>query len=92
MQLSAGRHATAPIPAAARPPCPALRMRPWLARGGVTPGADLARQAPVIVLTIARSGSTLLRFILDSHPEPACRPETSLGLLHDGVLAAPDGS
>jgi len=34
---------------------------------------------PVIVLTMARSGSTLLRFILDSHPELACPPETSLG-------------
>jgi protein-tyrosine sulfotransferase len=38
-----------------------------------------ADQAPVIVLTMARSGSTLLRFILDSHPELACPPETSLG-------------
>lgn len=38
-----------------------------------------ACQAPVIVLTMARSGSTLLRFILDSHPELACPPETSLG-------------
>jgi protein-tyrosine sulfotransferase len=36
-------------------------------------------QAPVIVLTMARSGSTLLRFILDSHPELACPPETNLG-------------
>jgi protein-tyrosine sulfotransferase len=40
---------------------------------------DAAGQAPVIVLTMARSGSTLLRFILDSHPELACPPETSLG-------------
>jgi protein-tyrosine sulfotransferase len=38
-----------------------------------------AGQAPVIVLTMARSGSTLLRFILDSHPELACPPETCLG-------------
>jgi hypothetical protein len=38
-----------------------------------------AGPAPVIVLTMARSGSTLLRFILDSHPELACPPETSLG-------------
>jgi hypothetical protein len=34
---------------------------------------------PVFVLTVARSGSTLLRFILDSHPELACPPETSIG-------------
>ncbi len=33
---------------------------------------------PVVVLTCARSGSTLLRFILDSHPELACPPETSV--------------
>ncbi len=33
---------------------------------------------PVVVLTCARSGSTLLRFILDSHPELACPPETGV--------------
>ena len=33
---------------------------------------------PVGVLTCARSGSTLLRFILDSHPELACPPETGV--------------
>lgn len=37
------------------------------------------RLAPVIVLTGSRSGSTLLRFILDSHPELACPPETGFG-------------
>jgi protein-tyrosine sulfotransferase len=53
--------------------------------GSVAPSAEAqgpsarAGQAPVIVLTMARSGSTLLRFILDSHPELACPPETSLG-------------
>lgn len=35
--------------------------------------------APVFVLSMARSGSTLLRFILDSHPELACPPETNVG-------------
>jgi len=30
------------------------------------------------VLTSSRSGSTLLRFILDSHPELACPPETTV--------------
>jgi hypothetical protein len=34
---------------------------------------------PVFVLTVARSGSTLLRFILDSHPDLACPPETGVG-------------
>ena len=33
---------------------------------------------PVFVLTGSRSGSTLLRFILDSHPGLACPPETSV--------------
>lgn len=33
---------------------------------------------PVFVLTSGRTGSTLLRFILDSHPELACPPETDL--------------
>jgi protein-tyrosine sulfotransferase len=32
----------------------------------------------VFILTASRSGSTLLRFILDSHPELACPPETSV--------------
>ena len=35
---------------------------------------------PVFILTASRSGSTLLRFILDSHPALACPPETGLGL------------
>lgn len=33
---------------------------------------------PVFILTASRSGSTLLRFILDSHPELACPPETGI--------------
>lgn len=33
---------------------------------------------PVIVLTGARSGSTLLRLILDAHPDLACPPETNI--------------
>src|SRR5215469_3622193 len=36
-------------------------------------------RAPVIVLTMARSGSTLLRFILDTHPDLACPAEACLG-------------
>lgn len=34
--------------------------------------------SPIFVLTASRSGSTLLRFILDSHPELACPPETQI--------------
>jgi hypothetical protein len=36
---------------------------------------------PVFVLCNGRSGSTLLRFILDGHPELACPPETNLPAL-----------
>jgi hypothetical protein len=41
--------------------------------------ADTACQSPVFVLTASRSGSTLLRLILDSHPDLACPPETQIG-------------
>jgi hypothetical protein len=34
---------------------------------------------PVFILSTSRSGSTLLRFIMDSHPEFACPPETAVG-------------
>jgi hypothetical protein len=45
--------------------------------GGVP--ADLtALDEPVIVLAVARSGSTLLRRILDAHPDLACPPETNI--------------
>jgi hypothetical protein len=39
------------------------------------------RSDPVFVLCMGRSGSTLLRFLLDAHPELACPPETSLPAL-----------
>jgi Sulfotransferase family len=39
---------------------------------------DLRVDEPVIVLTCGRSGSTLLRFILDAHPKLACPPETHI--------------
>jgi hypothetical protein len=37
--------------------------------------------APVFVLCAARSGSTLLRFLLDAHPDLACPPETNVPAL-----------
>jgi Sulfotransferase family len=43
----------------------------------ISPAGDAQR--PVFVLTMARSGSTLLRFILDSHPDLACPAETNIG-------------
>jgi protein-tyrosine sulfotransferase len=36
---------------------------------------------PVFVLCMGRSGSTLLRFLLDAHPDLACPPETSMPAL-----------
>ncbi len=44
----------------------------------VAGGLATWRPDPVFVLCMARSGSTLLRFLLDAHPELACPPETSL--------------
>lgn len=53
------------------------RRMPEAAAGGAgDPGLRL--DEPVIVLTCGRSGSTLLRLILDAHPMLACPPETSL--------------
>jgi hypothetical protein len=53
---------------------------------------------PVIVLTCGRSGSTLLRFLLDAHPALACPPETSIlelctrmGVLRMLLAGPPDG-
>lgn len=43
-----------------------------------SPSRETACDSPVFVLTSSRSGSTLLRFILDSHPELACPPETTV--------------
>ncbi len=42
---------------------------------------DHAFADPVFVLCNGRSGSTLLRFMLDAHPEIACPPETNLPAL-----------
>lgn len=43
-----------------------------------SPPRETTCESPVFVLTSSRSGSTLLRFILDSHPELACPPETTV--------------
>lgn len=54
-------------------------------RPAVTRWSDYAREDdqadPVFVLCAARTGSTLLRFLLDAHPDLACPPETDLPLL-----------
>jgi hypothetical protein len=38
-------------------------------------------QAPVFIVCCARSGSTLLRYILDTHPQIACPPELHIASL-----------
>ena len=43
--------------------------------------AELSVVDPVFVLCHARSGSTLLRFLLDAHQDLACPPETNLSAL-----------
>ncbi|MBV9380102.1 MAG: sulfotransferase [Streptosporangiaceae bacterium] len=51
---------------------------------GQPPGTRYAQDTgllldePVVILTAARAGSTLLRFLLDAHPALACPPETNL--------------
>jgi Sulfotransferase family len=49
--------------------------------GLATSAAAGQRPDPVFVLCMGRSGSTLLRFLLDAHPDLACPPETSLPAL-----------
>lgn len=39
---------------------------------------DTASESPIVILTAARSGSTLLRLLLDKHPDIACPPETNI--------------
>lgn len=49
---------------------------------GLGNGCSGSRAAdPVFVLCVARSGSTLLRLILDTHPDLACPPETNIPAL-----------
>jgi Sulfotransferase family len=48
------------------------------ASGIASSGRNLALDEPVIVLTAARSGSTMLRLLLDAHPDLACPPETNV--------------
>lgn len=46
--------------------------------------------APVFILSPYRSGTTLVRFILDSHSHLACPPETDFVPLLAGVLEDPE--
>lgn len=51
---------------------------PVVSDAGLARVAGLAQPDPLFVLCMARSGSTLLRFLLDAHPDLACPPETNL--------------
>jgi Sulfotransferase family len=50
------------------------------------PGAACDR--PIFMLCTGRSGSTLLRFLLDAHPDLACPPETRLPWLCTQLASA----
>jgi protein-tyrosine sulfotransferase len=52
------------------------------------PEPAAARDSPVFVLCTGRSGSTLLRFLLDAHPDLACPPETRLPWLCTQLASA----
>jgi len=59
---------------------PSVRSGNGRSLGGIAKASDAALD-PVFVLCMGRSGSTLLRFVLDAHPDLACPPETSLPAL-----------
>jgi hypothetical protein len=52
------------------------------------PEPAAACDSPVFVLCTGRSGSTLLRFLLDAHPDLACPPETRLPWLCTQLASA----
>jgi hypothetical protein len=56
----------------------------------IDPAAQDPCLSPVFVLSASRSGSTLLRFILDSHPDLACPPETSIASACAGLARSWD--
>src|SRR6516162_10762402 len=53
-------------------------QRSSVASPAEAPSSRFTFADPVFVLCHGRSGSTLLRFLLDAHPELACPPETNL--------------
>lgn len=52
------------------------------------PEPSAGHDDPVFVLCTGRSGSTLLRFLLDAHPDLACPPETRLPWLCTQLASA----
>jgi len=90
--IMVGDRTTGPLPgryrrgARAVPDCPAVCHAADMSQLSVAGLATAAGRAPeppavsspVFVLTGSRCGSTLLRIILDSHPDLACPPETGI--------------
>jgi hypothetical protein len=54
----------------------------------VLPESPVECDSPIFILCTARSGSTLLRFLLDAHPDLACPPETRLPWLCTQLASA----
>lgn len=50
-----------------------------------TNSASSDSPAPIFILSTPRSGSTLLRYIIDTHPEVCCPSEILLGVLCDDL-------
>ncbi|HEX5720776.1 MAG TPA: sulfotransferase [Thermoanaerobaculia bacterium] len=48
--------------------------------------AETVNNAPVLILSMMRSGSTLLRYCLDTHPDVFCPPELDLGATATGLF------
>jgi hypothetical protein len=65
----------------------APRQVPSVAGSGNRQGSR-ARSEPVFVLTCPRSGSTLLRHFLDSHPRITCPPESQLVIICQNIMAS----
>jgi Sulfotransferase family len=58
------------------------------ARDVVGTSRQLVLAEPIIILTGARFGSTLVRRILDSHPDLACPPETNISKTCEQLASA----
>jgi hypothetical protein len=79
MQQSAAQALDMMRDLASAQPGPGIGRNFGLVNGGSSPAQVYGD--PVFVLCLARSGSTLLRFLLDAHQDLACPPETDLAAL-----------
>ena len=55
------------------------------------PGSRAGAMAPIFIVSCARSGSTLLRYILDTHPAIYAPPELNLGRVAASLLLMEGG-